>query len=292
MQHPQFPHRLPWFAAAALALAMALSTNPAGAQEQWNNYCPLPSGSWDSYTVVIHGYVSQTTANASLNGGVDPFYAYDSSTAGITANYSSSTGNTTVTYTGTPLPPGYSNIPVPPNSAPHFGVTGSGATLTALSQGWGSTSTTSTSSCPAVGVKVYGPLPATPTKYEVLYLQYTQDTVPGGEWFEIPYTITSGLPSVSYTTGFASPSDPIDFTNAGYWLSPTQIPLDDLNFGDMTPGSSAFGDSWNQLTNPAPLTMPVPEGGSGWMYLLLGGAACCGALFDARRKGGLRSRVA
>ncbi len=57
---------------------------------------------------------------------------------------------------------------------------------------------------------------------------------PAGEWFELPYTAGSPVPQITLTAG----DQGITLSNVGYFLSPTQIPLDNLNLNDYpAPGS-------------------------------------------------------
>ncbi|MGA3371185.1 MAG: hypothetical protein ABSC48_05435 [Terracidiphilus sp.] len=259
MQHRTISHPLSWFAVTSLALAIVFSPARANASGELCNMflSPLTTGGWTSLTLVVEGDISQDDAQASLVPGLDPFYAYNPSNAKVSISYNATLNQTTITFTGGPLPANYTNIP---GHDPHVGIANitNGGWCSIISYAWGMAGPPTTQSGPAVGVENSNGFPANPTGYYILYLQYTQGSpaTAGGVWTEIPYI--GSLPSWRLVTGKASPSNPIDFNVAGYWTSPTEIPLDKLNFADMNPGRSAFGSPWNRLPNPPPLTSQVP----------------------------------
>lgn len=259
MQHRTISQSLSWFAVASLALAIVFSPIRANASGEFCNtwLSPLTTGGWTSLTIVVIGDISQDDIQDSLNALLDPFYAYDPSTAKVTASYNPATGQTTITFTGGPLPANFTNVP---GHTPHVGIANitNGGWCSLISYAWGMAGPPTTQSGPAVGVENNNGFPANPTGYYILYLQYTQGSpaTAGGTWTEIPYS--GGLPSWTLVTGKASRSNPVVFNNAGYWTSTTEIPLDQLNYGQMNPGSPAFGNPWVQLPNPPSLTTQVP----------------------------------
>jgi hypothetical protein len=143
-------------------------------------------------------------------------------------------GNTVVTFTGThPVTSGQTNSP---GHLPHFGLdpsaaNGSGPKLTVVSQGWSNGSTLIKS--PAFSVKA-PTIGAGTVKYPIFFANITQGSQTVGEWFEVPYT-TATPPTFAptpYTGG------PVTLSNAGFQLSNTMIPLDNLNFADYPPPGS------------------------------------------------------
>ncbi len=259
MQQRTISQSLSWFAVASLALAIVISPARANASGEFCNtwLSPLTTGGWTSLTLVVIGDISLDDAQASLTAGLDPFYAYNPSTARVSISYNPATGQTTITFTGGPLPQGYTNIP---GHDPHVGIANitNGGSCALISYQWGKAGPPTTQSGPAVGVENNSGYPASPTGYYILYLQYTQGSpsTAGGTWAEIPYI--GSLPSWTLVTGKASPSNPVVFNDAGYWTSTTEIPLDELNYGQMNPGSPAFGNPWIRLSNPPSLTTQVP----------------------------------
>ncbi|MGH7154234.1 MAG: PEP-CTERM sorting domain-containing protein, partial [Acetobacteraceae bacterium] len=79
-----------------------------------------------------------------------------------------------------------------------------------------------------------------------------------GNWFEFPY-------QGSYSYNLLASGGQVELSDAGYFISPTQIPLSDLNVND-TPPPGAPGSSFNLLPGyPKILGVPEPAG-----ILLLG----------------------
>jgi len=79
------------------------------------------------------------------------------------------------------------------------------------------------------------------TKYLVSYVNVTVGNSPGGYWFEIPYAPARPVTFVDNN------SAPITLSNVGFFLSNTEIPLDNLNFNDYPPPGSS-----GSMFNPAP----------------------------------------
>ena len=131
-------------------------------------------------------------------------------------------GNTDVTYSGNPVSPGAT-------ISPSLGLSGSSAPpngLQLLAQYWGGS--------PSLSVPVASvtqtTLPTSPVKYAVVYVTISPDLT--GQWFELPYTPTATAPKINFAN---NDGNPITLSNAGFQLSNTMIPLDDLNFNAEPP---------------------------------------------------------
>ncbi|HEV2448307.1 MAG TPA: PEP-CTERM sorting domain-containing protein, partial [Candidatus Sulfopaludibacter sp.] len=91
----------------------------------------------------------------------------------------------------------------------------------------------------ASAISVKPPAPGKGTvKYEIIFATSTSGSDSSGAWYELPYTgATAPLPNFA-NYGY----QPVTLSNVGYQLSPTLIPLDNLNFGDYPPpGQSNSG---------------------------------------------------
>jgi hypothetical protein len=82
------------------------------------------------------------------------------------------------------------------------------------------------------------------------------------DWL-IPYDPSDGLPEVSILNEL---SEPITLSNVGFQLSPTEIPLDDLNFNNDTPLPSLNG-TLGAGANSTTIDLPEP---SSFMLTALG----------------------
>jgi hypothetical protein len=155
-------------------------------------------------------------------------------------------GDTDVTFTGTnPITQAYRTGVFPVNGLPHFGVNEtSGATqgLTAINSFWTSSSNT-TYSLPTLNVIAPPVPPGSNVKYAMYFANFTSGGNTVGEWFEVPYVGSSPPPVRFAETG----SSNVTLSNVGFQLSPTLIPLENLNFGDYPP-PGAPGASGNQFT--------------------------------------------
>lgn len=272
--------RLVLLAAAAAGLLGA----GAARAEDFNEYVTLTSSQATSFTMVLKGNVISSINLVAMqtDATVNPFYwvivnvYHNVGTSTVTATLNAQ-GNTVVTFTGThPITTGETNSPGHP---PHFGLDpsasdGGGPKLTVVSQyysnGAAKTNTPSVSfNSPALGSGA--------VKYEIFFADVTQGGQSGGEWFEIPYT-GSTAPSLAptvYTGGT------VDLSNVGYQLSPTLIPLDDLNFQDYPPpGSPGSGFSSLPQYDGAMISAPEP---SVWAMMLLG-LFGVGAILRRRRQ--------
>ncbi len=71
--------------------------------------------------------------------------------------------------------------------------------------------------------------PGGPFHYAVIHMQAAlSGGSPAGEWFELPFTAGGPVPQITLTAG----DQGVTLSNVGYFLSPTQIPLDQLNLND------------------------------------------------------------
>lgn len=102
----------------------------------------------------------------------------------------------------------------------------------------------------------------------------------GGQWFELPYY---GSATPEFTLNYVG-SGPITLSDAGYFISPTEIPLDNLNFGNDPPTGSLNSPytplpSFDSTYNPGQ-TASTPDSGSTLAFLGLAG----GVLGAIRRR--------
>lgn len=252
------------------AVVGLLSSGVARA-EIFNEYETLPSTGATSFTIVLQGDLSSSLNFSAMqtDATVNPFYwvivnlhgGVGTSTVSHSLN---SQGNTVVTFTGPyPIPQGKTNSPGHP---PHFGLdpsssNGSGPKLTVVSQYWSNGTTQTqlpsiTANAPALG--------AGPVKYEIFFANITQGGQTVGQWFEIPYTTPSPPPlAPTVNTG-----GHVTLSNVGFQLSPTQIPLDNLNFDDVPPPGQP-GSKFTSLPQYDGPMNGVPEP-STWAMVLLG----------------------
>jgi hypothetical protein len=91
-------------------------------------------------------------------------------------------------------------------------------------------------------------------QYIVNFIQFTENGINGTEWAEFPY-LPGEQPTFTYG-GWADPVDRIHFTSNEIQLSPTEIPLDDLNFADDPLGGGVAGPAFTTQALPADI---VPE---------------------------------
>jgi hypothetical protein len=244
-------------------------------------YDGSPVTGWNGFNILLSGNPVLPTQNAS-DTNTDPFAVNGTST--ITADpYSSSAtdagipvgpglvtlpGLTRVHFTGT-VPINQSNIPNQNLSNPtdqvQFGLVGptDNTPLQILAQHWVGTYTDFLSDhdnylrgIPVVSITPNPAPPATATNFSYIvdFIQFTQDGISGSEWAEFPY-VPGNQPTFTYG-GWADPADAIHFTNHEIQLSPTLIPLDDLNFADDPPASGINDSEFAPATIPADV---VPE---------------------------------
>jgi hypothetical protein len=272
--------------ASLAAIVVCLLGSAAARAEDFNEYVTLTYTQGTSFTMVLKGNVISSINLVAMKTDVtvNPFYwvivnlhgGVGTSTVTATLN---SEGNTVVTFTGTyPVPSGQTNSPGHP---PHFGLdpsaaNGTGPKISVVSQGWSNGPSKKLTpavsvSAPTVAANAVG------IKYQIFFANVTQGSQTVGEWFEIPYTGASPptiTPTV-YTGGN------VTLSNAGFQLSNTMIPLDNLNFGDYPPLPG--GSGWTatpQIDGPLS-SSPSPEPAT-WALMILGIGAV-GGVARARR---------
>ena len=269
-------------AAASQASAATVETN-WNFDPYWPTTCTCSN--FTGFEVILPG--NQTgTATGNYNSFVNPTTSitYDSGLDQTTIKYFSSTGSTI------PLGPttgayGPSGSPVP-----HFGFTGDipgsttgGEKLPPVSMQW---LYTGSGSVGAPGLGINFKSNAAPTSSNVKYLiEYVTVTSGGqstGTWFELPY---SGGYKANFT---GSTGSTVDLSNAKFFLSPTEIPLDNLNSNDYPPSGSQFKpipgipDGTSLAPGASLLGASTPEPAT-WAMMLLG-LAGVGAMLRYRRR--------
>jgi hypothetical protein len=231
-------------AIAAMSAGLARASGVPGlGGEAFNAFEPLPpssmTGGATSFTIVFAGNVVSAidTAGTVNDTGLNPF-AYVNSllnnggTTSVTAALDGN-GNTDVTFMGSNAIMSSSSFQFG-NNLPHVGLSSSPsgpASLDLLSQTWSNSSSSFT--LPG-GVSVSVVNGGATDPFAIFFAQVTSGRLTSGEWFELPYTAGTvpRLTLANYTSSAETLSD------AGYYLSPTQIPLDDLNFGSNSPPGS------------------------------------------------------
>jgi hypothetical protein len=230
--------------------------------ECFNEYETLPGYSPTVFVIILKGNVigSLNIGAMATDPTVNPFYYVIKNdgakgTANVTAALNGQ-GNTVVTFTGPAITPGETNSPGHP---PHFGLdpsgaNGSGPKLTVVTQYWSNNK--SSTQLPSLTVNA-PTLGAGTTKWITFFADVTANGQTVGQWFEVPYTGTQPTfsPQV-YTQGN------VTLSNVGYQLSPTFIPLDNLNFpADPPPNTS--GSTFTDLPQFDGKTLTsMPEPGS------------------------------
>ena len=136
-------------------------------------------------------------------------------------------GNTDAVFSGSHpvLPPYTFSYGPSANGEPHFGVDGDSVQPMVLSENWSSGS-------PLPSVSVVGPNATGPNlNYEIIFAAVTSGGQTTGEWFELPFNAGS-TPVFTFVN---DTSNPITLSNVGYHISPTQLPLDLLNWPNTPP---------------------------------------------------------
>jgi hypothetical protein len=234
---------------ALLVLAAALSASAARAEE-YNQFAACPSGGANTFTLVLQGnVVANIDLTATQNDPkVNPFYYVNqhwfggSGTTSVTAVFNGT--NTVVTFTGSnPILSSYNFYNNTGQSGePHFGLNGSGGSFTLLSSSWTNTNTSTTTMLPSLSVHAPG-VSGPNVKYITFFADVTANGQTVGQWFELPYT-GSTIPTFQFTN-YTSGAETL--SNVGFQLSPTLIPLDNLNWpSDPPPGQSG------SMFTPAP----------------------------------------
>jgi hypothetical protein len=256
-----------------------------------------PVNGWNGFNILLSGSPALYPQNAS-DTNTDAFavngtstittgpYSPFSSDAGIPVGpgFDTSPGLTRVRFTGT-VPINQANLPNQNLSNPtdqvQFGLVGpaDNTPLQLVAQHWAGTYTSPVfgnanylRGVPVVSITPHPAPPASPPDgtsfdYIVDFVQFTQDGISGSEWVEFPY-VPGSQPFFTFS-GWADPYDSIHFTNNQIQLSPTLIPLDDLNFADDPPTSGINGSSFTPAALPADV-VPEPSILMGFTLGLLG----------------------
>jgi hypothetical protein len=210
-----------------------------------------------------------------------------------TITYNSKTNQTVIDFTSssgakialgpTPGQYGPANNPVP-----HFGFTGNvpgastgGEKLPPVAMEWIYGSSNSSVKAPVAGVNFKSNGSTGPTKYLIEYVTVTSGGVTSGDWFELPY-------QGSYKFNFVGSGGPVTLSNAGFLLSNTEIPLDNLNTQDY-PSPGAPGSTFTAQPNlDGSLTGGVPEP-STWAMMSTGFVVLGFAAYRQKQKGSARA---
>jgi hypothetical protein len=264
---------------------------------------------WKRFHILLSGSPNLPTQDAT-DTNTDPFAVNGTSTITVTNPYvfpANAAGDwvgpgpitvgglTAVNFTGS-VAINASNIPNqnldnPPGQV-QFGLVGpvDNATMNFVGQHWGYEPVAAAPFLRAVPIVDIIPsiqAPASPPQgesfqYIVDFVQFTQDGIAGTEWAEFPY-VPGQQPTFSYG-GWADPTpfDHIHFTDSAIQLSPTEIPLDELNFANDPLGGSTAGPAFTQEALPADI---VPEPATAGLLLI----ASAAALASRRRRRSLQS---
>ncbi len=239
---------------ALIAMAVIAVAGVGSARaECYNQFCKPPTGyDPDECIFVFKGDITGDIDTSATNSDttLNPF-AYvnskiiGSGTSSVTASYDSSKNTTTVTYTGSnPIKSSYNFSYTNGNGQPHFGLDGSigagikggGPELQVISQTWADTKNSgNTTAMPSLSVDVKNPPAGGKVDYIVFFANVTSGGATNGQWFEVPFTI--GTSPQVIMTNYTGSSETL--SGAGYFLSDSYIPLDQLNFGLNPPPGSA-----------------------------------------------------
>ena len=214
-----------------------------GRAECWNTFLPCPTSPVTTLSIVIKGNVVNNLNLAAIQTDptVNPFANVDVQmhinpatdanlkvTAALDGN-----GNTVVTFSGknpvTPPCGGFvygtskGNPHVGLDSSLGSGVSCGGPALMIIAHQWGAG--------PGIGAASVDS-PASSGCWRTLFLIITDPGQQAGEWHELPCGCNRPAPNVIISN---NSNAPITLSNVGYQLSPTLIPLDDLNFGNDPP---------------------------------------------------------
>ncbi|MGA2581775.1 MAG: hypothetical protein ABSG31_00745 [Tepidisphaeraceae bacterium] len=233
---------------------------------------------WTQFNVYLTSEVT-LPAQSATDVNTNPYAANGTASAGQSG--------ATMEFQGNTIPPINQNVGQPAGTV-QFGIVGptNGTPIPIKNQEWlggqlpppplgfvlGESQTV-----PVVNVTPNPAPPASPPmgssfKYITTFVQFSQDGTTGGEWVEFPF-LTGQQPTLMFS-GQADPADPITFSNAGFQISNTLIPLDDLNISnDPPPGYE--GSTFTSMSLPVSIT---PEPAS--LSLL----ALCSVILAARRR--------
>jgi PEP-CTERM motif len=259
--------RVRFLIALVFGIAAAFVPGRAKAQvEESSWWVPFPPSPCDNFLITYSGNQTANipTQNASDQSS-DPFVSPNP----IQVSYNAGNNTTTVDYSGATAPPvNPNNVPPGNGAVAHFGldngVEGAG-NLQPVSEEWLNMSTSYTFSLPVIEmIPTYIPPPSPTLVYMTIYDQYTSGGQTSGGWFEVPINPSGPLPGVTIVN---PNSTPLTLGDLGYMITPTEIPLDQLNFG-LEPPVGQPGSNFMPLPVPPPIPalgsvdIDVPEPGS------------------------------
>lgn len=222
-----------WACASLFALALLLPKSaPAGLvpPEFENWFVPLPGFVPNTFTLILKGdQTGVIPAQIASDALTNPFAVVNPGTASVTVTKDGS-GNTDIVYSGSSIP---LNTTFPYGSSPHFGLNNGiqpPGGFQVLSETWSAGAST-------LGLNPLSIITATQNLAAQSTFQFLTifAQVGGiGTWLEVP--IIPGQPPTFQLTN--NNGTPLTLSNVGFMISPTQIPLDQLNFtADPPPGS-------------------------------------------------------
>lgn len=278
--------RLPMLAATSLGIAAACGSAAAGdlpaSMWNFNPYWPSTAppgftGGPSDFEVFLQGdqVGIASTHFSSFYGGAPGEMGSGRGTGPVT--YDPTTNQTTLEFYTSPMAPAdMSTIPLNTgmpcacggdNTVPHFGLSAEvpgdntgGELIPPLKMEW-TWGSSGTLVVPTVGVGMSSTGDTGQIYYLIEYATVTSGAESTGNYTELPY-------QGSYTFKFIGSGGPVTLSDAGYFISPTEIPLSDLNLSDEPPTNSPFSPFTPQpgLDGPIP---GIPEPVT-WVMLLLG----------------------
>lgn len=253
------------------------------ADDLFNQFDPLPSGGAtpNNFEMVFQGNVTSVIPAQPLSNYTDAFLNPNP----IKVSYSASSNTTTVTFSGSN---GFA-YPFGNTLDPHFGLDAGlqPATPLVLSNEFWSLNGSDIQNLPAATIsRLNGGNSNLPDPWAIIYLNetITGTSTTGGVWEELPFV---GPLSFQVTNGSAQS---LTLSDVQYFVSNTQIPLDNLNFNDYPPNSSPFillpGLNGTVLGNGQTLDVsPTPEPST---WLLFGSGLGVLGIIAIRKKKEIR----
>jgi hypothetical protein len=201
--------------------------------EEWGMSLASPNDANSQFTIVFAG---DQTANISTAGAVNPFVG-----AGSMVSASFDGVNTNVTFSG----------PSITNTTVTFGLNvGANVLANEVSATW-----EDGSSVPVLDLSTT-PDP-TGTTFETIFFAFDPPATPvPSYYYEFPVDPAALPPIVLSNPSTSGP--PLTFSNSGFLLSPTLIPLDHLNFGNEPPPGQP-SSQFEGLASPPSLGPQVSE---------------------------------
>ncbi len=286
-----------WRKVALAAVAVVIMPAAAGAYpEFWNGFFSYPTtqDSTDFEVMFTGNQTSLIDLPSSSDTNLDPW-----GNGTVTQSYNGNTALTTVSFNGTSSdPPFAQSISGQPNGVVHFGLAtttsgGAGVGWATFAGAYWTGDTAGATTGPSEPVMALQPVFPTPTSGANFVIWFLEATARGvassaasgvvaagvasgttGQWFEFP--ISPGT-TPSFILSNPNQGTIMAFNDTGYFISPTQIPLDSLNWpGEPPPGQP--GSPFITLPNPPSLgagaseTITTPEPAV-LALMVLGGAA-------------------